>query len=124
MLDTFGELGRVYALADVAFIGNSLTEPGGGQNPLQPFAQGKPVVYGPYMQNFRDIAGMAENAGVAYRVTDAEDLAARIVQLVQKPDEGLPEMAVELVQSNRGAAERYARAIAELVEAGDTGANS
>jgi 3-deoxy-D-manno-octulosonic-acid transferase len=115
VLDTFGELGRVYALADVAFIGNSLTPPGGGQNPLQPLAQGKPVIYGPYMQNFRDIAAMAESAGVATKVGSPEELAKLILLLVQDANrEEIARRAVALVQENRGAARRYAEAIAEL----------
>lgn len=119
VLDTFGELGRVYALADVTFIGNSLTLSGGGQNLLQPLAQGKPVFYGPYMQNFRDIASMAESAGVASRVSDAATLAGMIREILLNGEERaeISRRAVELVQSNRGAAAMYAAAIAELAEA-------
>lgn len=120
LLDTFGELGRVYALADVTFIGNSLTAPGGGQNILQPLAQGKPVIYGPLMQNFRDIAAMAESAGVAQRVATSVELADRIVELIgdAREREEIATRAIDLIVSNRGAAERYAKEIAALVEAG------
>src|SRR5205085_8982586 len=82
ILNTFGELAKVYAVADIAYIGNSLLPPGGGQNLLQPLAQGKPVIYGPYMANFRDLAAMAESEGVGFRVADTSELADRIVALL------------------------------------------
>jgi 3-deoxy-D-manno-octulosonic-acid transferase len=119
VLDTFGELGNVYAVADVAYLGNSLIPPGGGQNPLQAFAQGKPAFYGRYMTNFRDIAAQAESAGVGFPVADADELAERMQALLQ--DRGrlseIAERAVELVQRNRGAAARYAEAISEQMRA-------
>ncbi len=115
VLDTFGELGNIYAVADVAYLGNSLIPPGGGQNPLQAFAQGKPAFYGRYMTNFRDIAAQAESAGVGFPVADADELAVRMQALLQ--DRGglaeIAERAVELVRRNRGASARYAEAISE-----------
>jgi len=118
VLDTFGELGSVYAVGDVAFLGNSLLPPGGGQNLLQPLAQGKPALYGKYMSNFRDIAALAEAEGVGFPVADAEELADRLVALIRDPARraALAERAVALVAANRGAAARYAEAIAELVD--------
>jgi 3-deoxy-D-manno-octulosonic-acid transferase len=117
VLDTFGELGRVYAVADAAFIGNSLAAPGGGQNLLQPLAQGKPALYGRYMQNFRDAVALAEQAGVGFRVENAEELAERLVALVNAPEERarIAEAAVGLIARNRGVAARYADALAALV---------
>jgi 3-deoxy-D-manno-octulosonic-acid transferase len=116
VLDTFGELARVYALADAAFIGNSLVPPGGGQNMLQPLAQGKAAVYGPYMSDFRDLCALAEEAGVGFPVGQEAELAARVVSLVR--DERLrasvAQRASALIEANRGAAARYAEAIGEL----------
>src|SRR5204863_5437084 len=77
ILDTFGELAGVYALATVAFVGNSLIPPGGGQNLLQPLAHGKPVLYGPYMSNFRDLVSLAESAGVGFPVNSEQELASK-----------------------------------------------
>ncbi len=118
ILDTFGELGRVYAVGGVAFIGNSLTPPGGGQNILQPLAQGKPVVTGPYMQNFRDISAMAQSAGLAHTVRTAPELAERALACLHRPDQAddTGERARALIDGNRGASARYADAIAALVE--------
>lgn len=119
ILDTLGELANVYAVGDVAFVGNSLVPPGGGQNPLQPLAQGKPVLYGEYMANFRDIVAMAEEAQVGFAVADADDLAARLVDLLRSPQEraAIAERALALIEANRGAADRYADAIVALATA-------
>jgi 3-deoxy-D-manno-octulosonic-acid transferase len=119
ILDTLGELANVYAVGDVAFVGNSLVPPGGGQNPLQPLAQGKPVLYGKYMANFRDIAAMAEVERVGFTVADADDLAARLVDLVRSPPEraAIADRALALIEANRGAADRYADAIVALATA-------
>ncbi len=110
VLDTFGELARVYAMADVAFVGNSLVPPGGGQNILQPLAQGKPVLHGPYMSNFRDVVAEASAAGVAWAVSSVQELAATLVTLIRSEDErmNVRGRALALVQTNRGAAARCA----------------
>ena len=119
ILDTFGELARVYAVADVAFIGNSLTEPGGGQNLLQPLAQGVAVIYGPYMQNFRDLSAMAEKAGVGFPVVDTGELTGRMEALLSDPTgrSDIFARAIDLIESNRGAAARYADALVDLMVA-------
>ena len=51
LLDSLGELAKVYSIADMAFVGRSLFAPGGGHNLLEPVAQGKPVLHGPYIEN-------------------------------------------------------------------------
>jgi len=114
VLDTFGELAGVYAVADIAFIGNSLTPPGGGQNLLQALAHGKPVLFGPYMQNFRDLAEMARSDGVGFTVTDAATLATAARELLMDAPRRarIAESAIALVERNRGAARRYAEEIA------------
>lgn len=115
ILDTFGELGRVYAVGDVAFIGNSLTPPGGGQNLLQPLAQGTPVVTGPYMQNFRDITAMAQSVGLSYTARTAQELAEQVLtRLDAQSKASVADRAHALIQANSGASARYAEAIAAL----------
>ncbi len=117
ILDTYGELARVYAVADAVFIGNSLVPPGGGQNPVQPLAQGVPVIYGPHMQNFRDVVAQAEQAGVGVRVRDGGELAEQVLRAVTRDSaarQALAERAIRLVEANRGAAARAAKTVAEL----------
>ena len=120
VLDTFGELADIYAIADVAYIGNSLVSPGGGQNLLQPLAHGKPAVYGPYMQNFRDLASMAEDAGVGFKVSNEDELVSTLTKLLTDSERraGLSDTARNLVAGNRGASERYANEIVSLLQAG------
>ncbi len=71
-LDTFGELGRMYALCDNAFVGGSLV-PHGGQNLLEPAFYGKPVHFGPHMNNFAHLADLFVLSGAAKIVKNAED---------------------------------------------------
>lgn len=115
VLDTFGELSRVYALADVAYVGNSLLAPGGGQNPLQPIAQGKPVLHGPHIGNFRDVMDQAHAAGVVFKVENSRDLAGRLVTLTkdQAQLEHIRMAGLALMRANRGAAGRCAEHLAK-----------
>jgi 3-deoxy-D-manno-octulosonic-acid transferase len=117
VLDTFGELGRVYAVGDAAFVGNSLVRPGGGQNLLQPLAQGKAVLFGPYVSNFRDAAALASAEGVGFVVTCAADLARKACELIADPARRaeIGARALDLVERNRGAADRYADVLADLL---------
>jgi 3-deoxy-D-manno-octulosonic-acid transferase len=70
------------------------------------------------MQNFRDIAAMAEREGVGFRVNTTEELAAAIVERVRdtKGRTSVAERATALIRANRGAAARYAEAIAALAD--------
>jgi len=80
LLDTFGELGRVYAVADVAFVGGSLV-PIGGHNVLEPAALAVPIVVGPYMFNFAEINQSLTAAGASLQVLDGDELGAAITRL-------------------------------------------
>ncbi len=74
VVDRMGVLARLYAAADLAFVGGSLV-PRGGHNPLEPAAYARPVIYGPDMSDFRPVAEELEAAGGAIRVADGEGLA-------------------------------------------------
>lgn len=117
VLDTFGELGKAYAVGEVAIIGGSFV-PLGGQNLLQPLAHGKPVIHGPYMNNFRDVAALAQQAQVAWTAQNAEEVVAHVTRLLQ--DEGLrqevAERARRLVLQQQGASQRLADTIQSLLE--------
>jgi 3-deoxy-D-manno-octulosonic-acid transferase len=75
--DTMGELGVVYRLAPVVFMGGSLVEHG-GQNPIEPIKLGAAILHGPHVWNFADIYSALDNAGGAAQVRDAAKLAACI----------------------------------------------
>ncbi|MDW8103371.1 MAG: 3-deoxy-D-manno-octulosonic acid transferase [Armatimonadota bacterium] len=114
VLDTFGELGKVYAVGDVAIIGGSFV-PLGGQNLLQPLAHGKPVVHGPYMHNFRDVAALAQQAGVAWTASSVEEVVQHVSRLLADAQllAEVARRAKALVCQQQGASQR----ITELVKA-------
>jgi 3-deoxy-D-manno-octulosonic-acid transferase len=104
LLDTIGELAAVYSLADAVFIGGSL-EPAGGHNPLEPAAFAKAPVFGPSMDNFREIAATLLQADAAIQVDSAAQLGAAWSDLLENAQRrthmGLA--AREIVERNRGA---------------------
>ncbi len=116
LLDSLGELARIYRYASLAFVGGSLA-PFGGHNPIEPAAAGIPVLYGPHMSNFREIAQKFLQADAAFEVRDADSVKATIERLLN--DEPLRaamgERARQTVLVNRGASERTARRIVELL---------
>jgi 3-deoxy-D-manno-octulosonic-acid transferase len=86
LVDTVGELGAVWGVADIAFVGGSLFPGRGGQNMMEPAAYGASVLFGPYTANFREaVEGLLGCSG-ARRVADAEDLAAALLQDLGDPE--------------------------------------
>jgi 3-deoxy-D-manno-octulosonic-acid transferase len=104
MLDTLGELVALYGLCTMAFVGGSLV-PIGGHNILEPAMFAKPVMFGPYMHHFPDLAQMLCTAGGAIEVADAEALYRQVVRLLQQPGEAelIGQRAYQALQANRGA---------------------
>jgi 3-deoxy-D-manno-octulosonic-acid transferase len=116
LLDTFGELARVYRYASAAFVGGSLV-PHGGHNPIEPAAAGVPVCFGPHMSNFREIAAAFLHSEAAKEVHDAAELAQFIETMTS--DDALRtawgERGRRTVAENRGASQRTAQRIIELL---------
>ena len=105
--DTMGELQKLYAASDVAFVGGSLVQVG-GHNILEACAVGVPVIFGPHMFQAEEIGAMALERGAARRVADAISLADTVRTYIRQP-ELLATAAVSaraLVADNRGALER------------------
>jgi 3-deoxy-D-manno-octulosonic-acid transferase len=102
--DTMGELQRLYAAADVAFIGGSLVAHG-GQNLLEACAVRVPVVFGPHMFHFEEISAMALERGAARQVHDVPGLVAAVALYFDQPDlrRAAGTAAHTLVTDNRGA---------------------
>lgn len=84
LADTLGELGLVYRLAGMAFIGGSLV-PKGGQNLLEPARLGRALLAGPHLENFAQPAQHLERAGALRRVADAASLAAAVARWLEDP---------------------------------------
>jgi 3-deoxy-D-manno-octulosonic-acid transferase len=83
--DTMGELGLFYRLGGPVLVGKSLCV-GGGQNPFEPALLGAPVLFGPLMDNFPDMAPAMLAAGAALRVADEGELAATVRRLLADPE--------------------------------------
>ncbi|OFW12597.1 MAG: hypothetical protein A3F70_00700 [Acidobacteria bacterium RIFCSPLOWO2_12_FULL_67_14] len=116
VLDTIGELAVVYQIATVVFVGGSLV-PAGGHNILEPAAFGKPIVFGPYMQNFAEIAAAFLANDAAVQVQSAREVDETIVGLMGDPVRRarLGAAARALVDANRGAKEQTLAVITALV---------
>jgi 3-deoxy-D-manno-octulosonic-acid transferase len=118
LLDTHGELAKVYSIADIAFVGRSLFAPGGGHNLLEPVAQGKPVLHGPYIENNQKIASELKAQGLAFQVSDDQTMFAMVRRLLIHADE-LPQLhkkAAEYVQNKRGSALEIAKYIVAILK--------
>jgi 3-deoxy-D-manno-octulosonic-acid transferase len=118
VLDTIGELAQVYQVATVVFVGGSLVD-AGGHNILEPAIFGKPILFGPYMQNFAEIARTFLDNGAALQIQSERALEDALIALLTDPVRraGLGAAARALVESNRGARGRSLAAIAELLPA-------
>jgi 3-deoxy-D-manno-octulosonic-acid transferase len=77
IFDTLGEMGLIYQLAPIVFMGGSLVRHG-GQNPIEPVKLGAAILHGPYVSNFSEIYGELDQEGGAELVTDASSLTTRI----------------------------------------------
>jgi 3-deoxy-D-manno-octulosonic-acid transferase len=118
VLDTIGELAHVYQLATAVFVGGSLVDLG-GHNILEPAVLGKPIVFGPYMQNFAEIAETFLRAHAAVRVASAQDLEDTLLALLgdESRRNALGAAARGLVEANRGAKARSLDVIARVLPA-------
>jgi 3-deoxy-D-manno-octulosonic-acid transferase len=116
LLDTTGELAQWYSVACLVFIGKSLTV-GGGQNPVEALAAGKPVMFGPLMANQKWIAEKLLRAGAAREVRDADHLAEETVELLRNETRRreMVRSGQSLLRECRGAAENNARLVLGLL---------
>jgi 3-deoxy-D-manno-octulosonic-acid transferase len=116
LLDTMGELGRLYAAAAVVFVGGSLI-PHGGQNILEPAAHGRPVIHGPHMGNFVEMRDLFRAAGAAIEVVDGSSLAEALQALLDDPAraERMGQAGRAIVEAQRGATQRTADLVGALL---------
>ena len=116
VLDTLGELAQLYQVATVVFVGGSLVDHG-GHNILEPAIFGKPIVFGPHMHNFKEIADTFLSNDAAVRVPSDRELEEALLALVTDPVRraALGAAARALVEANRGAKEKTLAVIADLL---------
>ena len=115
ILDSTGNLHRWYAIATIVFMGKSLTARG-GQNPVEPIIAGKPVVFGPHMENFATLAKALVLKKGAIQVPDMDSLELTIAELLgdREACQRLVQRAREVLSEHQGATARAAALIHEL----------
>ena len=116
VLDTLGELSSLYVLADLVFVGGSLV-PEGGHNPLEPACHGKPVLFGPHMEDFAEISRDLLARQGACQVADGDGLYDSLCGLLDDPirRQAMGDAALALVQENRGVTDRHVQLVEELL---------
>ncbi len=109
ILDTIGELGQVYSIGDVIYVGGSLVTHG-GHNILEPAAHGKAIIVGHHMENFKDTHALFKNRNACITVNNAEELAEQAKKLFDDPAhrKQLEEETLKIVLENRGASRKSA----------------
>ncbi len=115
--DTMGELLFLYALSDSAFVGGSLVA-NGGHNLLEPAALAKPVLSGPHLFNFLDIAAQLREAGALAEVEDAEGLAVEVQRLFELPRDAqrMADAGLAVMRRNQGALQRLLDGLGRLIK--------
>ncbi len=116
VLDTIGELATVYQVGTVVFVGGSLVATG-GHNVLEPAVFGKPIVFGPHMENFAEIADAFVTNGAGEQLAGEHQLDETFLSLMSDPVRRarLGAAARALVEANRGAKEKSAAVLADLL---------
>ncbi len=116
LADSMGELPVFFAAADVALVGGSLIVGGGGHNVLEPCAVGVPVLFGPYMANFREISQQVLSCGAGFEVSTEDDMVAQIHRLLTDPEARFlaGEAGRALVKRNKGALQKTMDLIASV----------
>ena len=117
LLDTIGELGRIYAVGDVVFVGGSLSKTG-GHNVLEPAAHAKPIVVGPNMQNFKDSYSLLSKVGACKMVNNTTELANEMLDILSNDErrEKMGAASLQVIKENRGADIRSIHYLKELLE--------
>lgn len=120
LLDSLGELAALYRVTDAAFIGGTLV-PTGGHNPLEAARFGVPIVVGPSMENFREIAEIFDRAAAWERAADAAQLAKVWERWLDDPEatRRLGQRGAEVVTNNRGALKKTLEFLRPLMAIGE-----
>lgn len=117
LIDTIGELGRIYAIGDVVYVGGSLSKHG-GHNVLEPAAHAKPIIVGPNMQNFKDSYALLSKVKACKMVNNGNELTAEMLDIISN-DERRQQMgaaSLQVIKENRGADVRSIKYLKDLLE--------
>ena len=118
LIDTIGELGRIYAVGDIVFVGGSLTKGYGGHNVLEPAAHAKPILVGPSMLSFKDSYSLLTKAGALHTVQGADDLVKEFLQIAGDDSlrKKMGDASMQVIRENRGAALNTMHYLTDLLE--------
>ena len=116
ILDTIGELADCYALADIAFIGGSMVDCG-GHNPLEAAVCSIPVLFGPHMEDFAEIARDLIKTGGGRCIHDADELSTTVEQILtnRELNDTMGRAAKNLVEKNSGVVHAHLKAIQSIL---------
>lgn len=117
VIDTIGELGRIYAVGDVVFVGGSFSNTG-GHNVLEPAAHAKPILVGPSMQNFKDSYALLSKVKACKMVNSTSELTAEMLDIMKNAERRrqMGEASLQVIKENRGADVRSIHYLKELLE--------
>ena len=117
ILNTIGELGKVYSIGDVIYVGGSLISHG-GHNILEPAAHGKAIIVGYNMFNFKDTHALFTKRNACITVKDAEELSEKVAKLFNDPQERrrMEQETLAIVNENKGAARKSAVILRDMLE--------
>jgi 3-deoxy-D-manno-octulosonic-acid transferase len=107
ILDTIGELGKIYGLGDIIYVGGSLVSHG-GHNILEPAAHGKPILVGPNMFNFKDTYALFSERKACITVYDRQSLTEQMLRLLTNPEicQSMSQETLSIIKENKGASKR------------------
>ncbi|MBL4700308.1 MAG: hypothetical protein JKX85_03540, partial [Phycisphaeraceae bacterium] len=116
LVDTLGELRKVYCLGDVVIVGRSFNR-WGGSDPIEPVALGKPVIYGPHHRNFTEVANALSDGKGMLILPNVSEAAQKTAWLLANSDEAFKLAAAgrEVIRTRHGATQRHADLLFELL---------
>lgn len=114
--DTMGELKLLYGTADICFVGGSMV-PVGGHNILEPAAMNVPIMFGPYMVNFKQISQNILDLDAAVQCLDQQDIVDQVLKLYSDKQSRteMASKAKRFVDSNQGATKKVAELISSII---------
>lgn len=117
LLDTIGELGKIYSVGTIIYVGGSLV-PRGGHNILEPAAHGKPILVGPHMFNFKDTYALFSGRKACITVDSAITLAEQTIYILnnEQVEQYMSHETLAIIDENRGAARKSMRYLQEIFD--------
>lgn len=117
ILDTIGELGKIYSVGDVIFVGGSLV-PHGGHNILEPAAHGKAIIVGKHMFNFKDTYMLFKNRNACITAEDGKMLTSEMLELFRHPEirHRMETTSLAIIHENQGASRRSAIILRDVLD--------